>query len=547
MNTEKKETQEALNEEIKSGVSPNSKEETPTISKEVAKEGESSASVIASATSPPDDVRLPPITFFVLVCGVCLANFVVALDTNIITTALPSITSTFGTIQQVGWYGSAYMLAMSAVQPSFGRCYTIFSVKPVFCVAIAAFELGSVLCAAANSSAMFVAGRAVAGAGAAGVFAESMTIITRTVPLEARSFYIAIVSSMFGISSILGPTVGGALTDGASWRMCFWINLPIGAVAIATVLIFFRSELSPGNDTSGSRLTILDRILDLDILGALLIIGGVSALFMALEWGGSVYRWSDSRQFLRGERATIPGRVISRRSVLSCYIFAFMINVGAYVHMYYMPIYFQAVKGKSATTSGLLLVPYLVSNIAMSLLTSLLIMKVGCVSPFMIVGAACFTIGSGLLVTLRVDTSFAKSIGYQILTGGGAGLSVQVPFVAVQALLDPSDAQIGVGLAIFANSLGGAMSTSIAQNIFSNSLARNLARDIPTINPEQIINTGVTELRRTIPVDSIVSVLEAYVSSIDDSFILPVSVGGFAFLASLFVEWKSIKPAKQPS
>ncbi|XP_014554348.1 hypothetical protein COCVIDRAFT_39781 [Bipolaris victoriae FI3] len=509
-----------------------------------------------------DVVRLPRITFFVLICGVCLANFVVALDTNIIATALPSITSTFGTIQQVGWYGSAYMLAISAVQPSFGRCYTVFSVKPVFCVAIATFELGSVLCAAADSSAMFIAGRAVAGAGAAGVFAGSMTIVTRTVPLETRSFYIAIVSSMFGISSILGPTVGGALTDGVSWRMCFWVNLPIGAIVIATVLIFFRSEVSPMDEDSGTKVTILDRILDLDILGALLIVGGVSALFMALEWGGSVYPWSDSRvwgclltfslvllafsvqQFLRGERATMPSRVISHRSVLACYIFAFMLNVGAYVHMYYMPIYFQAVKGKSATTSGVLLVPYLVSNITMSLFTSLLIAKVGYVSPFMITSAACFTIGSGILFTLRVDTSLAQSIGYQILAGGSAGLAVQVPFVAVQALLDPSDAQIGVGLAIFANSLGGAMSTSIAQNIFSNSLARNLAQYAPGIDPQQIINTGVTELRQKFPVNSMAGILEAYVSSIDDSFILPISVGGVAFLASLFVEWKSIKPAK---
>lgn len=212
--------------------------------------------------------------------------------------------------------------------------------------------------------------------------------------------------------------------------------------------------------------------------------------------------------------------------------------------MYYMPIYFQAVKGKSATTSGVLLVPYLVSNITMSLFTSLLIVKVGYVSPFMITSAACFTIGSGILFTLRVDTSLAQSIGYQILAGGSAGLAVQVPFVAVQALLDPSDAQIGVGLAIFANSLGGAMSTSIAQNIFSNSLARNLAQYAPGIDPQQIINTGVTELRQKFPVNSMAGILEAYVSSIDDSFILPISVGGVAFLASLFVEWKSIKPAK---
>lgn len=241
---------EALNKDVESGVPSNKMEETTITLEEIAKERKSSVSIASSATCPPDVVRLPRITFFVLICGVCLANFVVALDTNIIATALPSITSTFGTIQQVGWYGSAYMLAISAVQPSFGRCYTVFSVKPVFCVAIATFELGSVLCAAADSSAMFIAGRAVAGAGAAGVFAGSMTIVTRTVPLETRSFYIAIVSSMFGISSILGPTVGGALTDGVSWRMCFWVcisNPPswlVTCVLKHNLRLIFQLELS---------------------------------------------------------------------------------------------------------------------------------------------------------------------------------------------------------------------------------------------------------------------------------------------------------------
>lgn len=158
----------------------------------------------------------------ILTFGLCLATFVVALDNTIIATAIPKITTVFNSLNDVGWYGSSYLLTTTSLQPSFGKIYTYFNVKWTYILALAIFELGSVLCAAATSSTMLIVGRAVAGAGAAGLFSGGMTIIAYSVPLRKRPIYIGFLSSMFGISSVIGPILGGAFTDRLTWRWCFW-------------------------------------------------------------------------------------------------------------------------------------------------------------------------------------------------------------------------------------------------------------------------------------------------------------------------------------
>jgi hypothetical protein len=167
----------------------------------------------------PKGLQLALLTF-----GLCMATFVVALDNTIIATAIPKITTVFNSLEDVGWYGSSYLLTTTALQPSFGRIYTYFDVKWTYCIAIGIFEIGSILCAAANSSVMLIVGRAVAGAGASALFSGGMTIVGYSVPMRRRPMFIAAVSSMFGISSVVGPLLGGAFTDRATWRWCFWVR-----------------------------------------------------------------------------------------------------------------------------------------------------------------------------------------------------------------------------------------------------------------------------------------------------------------------------------
>ncbi|TEY56427.1 hypothetical protein BOTCAL_0225g00070 [Botryotinia calthae] len=492
-----------------------------------------------------------------LTFGLCMATFTVALDNTIIATAIPKITSVFNSLDDVGWYGSSYLLTTTALQPSFGRIYTYFDVKWTYLFALVLFEIGSIICAAARNSVMLIVGRAVAGAGASALFSGGMTIVGFSVPLIKRPLYIAMLSSMFGISSVVGPLLGGALTDKASWRWCFWINLPFGAIAIGAVALFFKP---PPRKISG--MTVKQRILEIDLVGATFLMGAIISLLLALQWGGSKYPWSNSKvwgcllgfglliivfiiqQFRRGERATIPPRIFSQRTVLSACLFSCFMSMGLYTHIYYLPFYFQAVKGTTAEASGIRTIPYLGSVIVSSIFAGAGITVLGFYKPFMIFAGAVFTVGAGLMYTLQVGSSVGKWVGYQLICGIGAGMGVQIPFIAVQVVLNAKDMPSGNAIAIFFNSLGGAISISIAQNVFSNGLVKYVPQYAPEVSPAVIYAAGATHLRDVISPADLVGVLVAYCKALDEAFVLAIAVGAIATICACFVEWKSVKGKK---
>ncbi|KAI9699110.1 MAG: hypothetical protein M1836_003299 [Candelina mexicana] len=494
----------------------------------------------------------------ILTFGLCLALFVVALDNTIIATALPVITTRFNSLNDIGWYGSSYLLTTTSLQPSFGKVYTYFSVKWTFLSALVIFELGSIICAAATDSVMLIVGRAVAGAGAAALFSGGMTIIGFSVPIQRRPIYIALLSSMFGISSVIGPILGGALTDRASWRWCFWINLPFGVVALLTVFFFFKDPERKENS-----MTFKQKIKEIDLLGAFFLICSIVCLLLALQWGGSTYHWNDSRvygciigfglilaifiglQIKQGDRATIPTRIFLRQRTVftSCWYSAFL-SMGVYTHIYYLPFYFQAVKGTTAEGSGIRSIPYLVTITIASIIVGGSITTFGWYTPFMWFAAAIFTVGAAMLSTLKVDSSAGLWIGYQILAGTGAGSGIQIPFISTQAVLNSKDMPTGNALAIFFNSLGGAIAISVAQNIFSNTLIKQIPLLAPGVNTAAIIAAGATHVKEVTPPKSLAGVLQAYSVAVDRAFAMPIAVGGIAFIFSLFVEWKSVKGKK---
>ena len=242
----------------------------------------------------------------VLTFGLCMATFVVALDNTIIATAIPKITTVFDSLNDVGWYGSSYLLTTTSLQPSFGKVYTYFNIKWTYLSALLIFELGSIICAAAKNSVMLIVGRSIAGAGAAALFSGGMTIVGYSVALRKRALYISLLSSMFGISSVVGPLLGGVLTDKASWRWCFWINLPFGGVALFTVFFFFKNPERPHTG-----MTFREKISQIDLGGAFLLICGIVCLLLALQWGGTTYPWHDSK---------IWGCILGFGLIIACFI-----------------------------------------------------------------------------------------------------------------------------------------------------------------------------------------------------------------------------------
>ncbi|EJD06103.1 MFS general substrate transporter [Fomitiporia mediterranea MF3/22] len=498
----------------------------------------------------PSGVRLALLTL-----GLCLVIFVVSLDNTIIATAIPTITTKFNSLDDVGWYGSSYLLTTTSLQPTFGKIYTYFNVKWTYLSALVLFEVGSVICATSRNSTTLIVGRAIAGAGASALFSGGNTIIGFSVPLRKMPIYIAMLSGMFGIASVVGPILGGVLTDRASWRWCFWINLPFGGAAFLAVLLFFKP---PKRDVGN--LTLRQKLEKIDILGALFLICGIICLLLALQDGGTEYPWSEAKvwglllgfglqfvvflgiQVYRGDDATIPPRVfIRQRSIFCGSVFTFFLSMALYTHIYFLPFYFQAVLGTSAEGSGIRSIPYLVSITTSSLIVGALITKIGYYVPFLWIGSAVFTVGAGLLFTLRVSTITAKWIGYQILAGFGAGAGFQVPYLAVQAVLSSQDMPTGNAIIMFSNALGGAIAISVAQNIFTNTLLSSIPKHTTGIDPDLVVDTGATHLRDVIPTDQLQGVLVAYTYALDRAFILPIAVAGSAFFTSLFVEWNTVK------
>lgn len=314
---------------------PSEKQSSP----EVKKDATTTEEEVEDDSKYPSGTKLGLLTF-----GLAMATFVIALDNTIIATAIPRITTEFNALNDVGWYGSSYLLTTTSLQPSFGKVYTYFDVKWVYLSALMIFELGSILCAAATGSTMLIVGRAVAGAGAAALFSGGMTIVGYSVPLRKRAIYIAALSSMFGIASVVGPILGGALTDKASWRWCFWINLPFGAVALATVFFFFSNPPRRYTD-----MTVREKVRQIDILGAFFLIAAIVCLLLALQWGGTVHPWSSSKvwgcllgfgllilvfiglQVWLKDRATMPPRILcGQRTVGACAMFSAFLAMALY-------------------------------------------------------------------------------------------------------------------------------------------------------------------------------------------------------------------------
>ncbi|KAI1614547.1 DNA repair protein RAD50 [Exophiala viscosa] len=501
----------------------------------------------------PHGIKLALITL-----ALCLSVFLVALDNTIIATAIPKITDHFNSLGDVGWYGSAYLLTTCALQLFFGKLYTFYSIKYVYLTSIAIFEVGSAVCGAAPSSKALIVGRAIAGIGSAGIFSGAMVIIAYTVPLVKRPIYTGIIGAMYGIASIAGPLLGGAFTDGPGWRWCFYINLPLGAITLVVIFFFFQSP----NRAAETKMSWKTRAYQLDLGGTGLFIVDIVCCLLALQWGGSTYPWSDWRiilcltlfgvltvlfiilQFYMGDFATVPVRIIRQRNVAASAWFVFTLGGAFFLLVYWLPIWFQAIKGATAFKSGIMCLPMVLSLVVASLIGGGLTTAIGHYWPFYYLSVIFSAIGAGLLTTFMTDTGHSMWIGYQVIYGLGVGFGMQQALVAVQATLPLKDIPTGTALVMFMQTFGGALFVSVAQNVFNNRLISTLPKYAPGIDPSIIVNVGATSLRNEIPAKYLQGVLFAYNLALTNTWYISVAMCCLQLIGAIFVEWKSVKGMK---
>ncbi|KAL8781664.1 MAG: hypothetical protein Q9213_005906 [Squamulea squamosa] len=489
----------------------------------------------------------------IVMLALYLAMYLVALDRTIISTAVPTITDEFNSLGDVGWYGSAYLLTACSLQLQFGRIFTLYHTKYVFLAAIGTFEIGSAICGAAPNSASFIIGRAIAGAGNAGVFSGVIVIMIPLLPLRKRPAYQATIGAIWGISSITGPLIGGALANNVSWRWCFYINLPIGAVAVL-IIIFFVDIPSP----EGAASTRMEKVKKLDPLGNLFFLPAMVCLLLAVQWGGSRYDWSNGRivallvlfgvliviwfgtQIHAKGNATLPLHILRQRSVAAAAFYSLCLGAIMMVWIYFLPIYFQAISGSSAIRSGIQMLPLVISLVVGNILAGSLVTAIGYYTPFLILSSCLMSIGAGLCSTFGVHTGAPYWIGYQIIVGWGIGCGMQQSSTAAQRVLDKDNAPIGVSLMFFGQSLGGVISLSAAQNVLSNNLIANLSA-FPNIDPRTIVETGATALRSIFSPSDLPEVLLAYSKAIKQVFYIALGISSASIFAGLSMEWRSVK------
>ncbi|KAJ7197953.1 major facilitator superfamily domain-containing protein [Mycena pura] len=478
--------------------------------------------------------------------ALCLSVFLFALDNTIIATAIPHITDQFQSLDDVGWYGSACVFSTASTQLLFGKfqskpnpllfvpaCpnltkfYTFLPVKWVFVTAITIFEIGSAVCGTAPSSDALIVGRAIAGLGSAGIFTGALLIVVHAVPLGKLPIYTGLIGSMYGIASVAGPLMGGAFTDKLSWRWCFYINLPIGAVTLVVIIFLFKM---PHSDVKNTPASFMGRVKSFDPLGTLFLIPATVSLLLALQWGGSKYAWGSGRiiallvvfgvlififiaiQFWKQDEATIPPRILKQRSIWSGAFYSFCLSAVFFILSFYYTysIWFQAIHGVSAVHSGIDNLPLILSLVVGSLLAGGLITRIGYYTPFMIAGSVVAAVGTGLISTFTTTSNHTRWIPFQVICGLGVGIGQQQPLLAAQTVLDQRDVPTGTSIMMFGTTIGGAIFISIGQNVFTNKLLAGLGAHVPDIDPAIVLSTGATSLKSAIPANFVPGVLLAY-------------------------------------
>ncbi|KAK4665413.1 hypothetical protein QC763_401570 [Podospora pseudopauciseta] len=491
-----------------------------------------------------------------VVSCMCLACFLMLIDTMVVSTAIPRITDEFNSLADIGWYATAYQFGSAAPQPLSGKVFAHFNNRFSFLAFFLIFELGSALCGAAVSSTMLIVGRAIAGVGAAGIINGALIIISCSVPMEKRPGLIGIVMGFNQLGLVIGPLIGGAFTSYSTWRWCFYINLPIGALVVLALFLFPVPEQS-AKPPAMKVLVKLHKYLDL--VGFCLFAPAVLQLILALSFGGVTYPWNSSQviglfcgaaaTFLvwllwnrhKGPDALLPPAMLARTAVWTSGLYQAFLMAAVYGAIFFLPIYFQAINNASPLLSGVYLLPTILPQLLMAASSGALIMAIGYVIPLATMSTVLLSVASGLYSLLRPGSPTGWWVGFQVLAGVGSGLGLQVAIIAIQAVVTGEELSSAMAFIVFTQSLGPAIVLTLCQLIFYSSLRVEIPREAPNADTEAVIAAGATGFRAIVPPDVLPGVLEAYANSINKVFYLVAAIAASCGLVLWGMGWKDLR------
>ncbi|PYH94464.1 MFS general substrate transporter [Aspergillus ellipticus CBS 707.79] len=464
---------------------------------------------------------LPMRQLLVVFSGLSVAMLCSMLDQTIVSTALPTLGAVFHDADIASWTGTAYMLTSTACQPLYGRLSDIFGRKTVLVFALAVFLIGSVLCGVSRSMTMLIVTRAVAGIGGGGILTTVTIVVSDVVSLKERGKYQGIIGVVVSAGTAIGPIVGGVFTEKVSWRWCFFITVPLSAVALIIVAFALPFKKVDGD--------AMEKIKKMDGWGCLISFVASIAILLPISWAGTMYSWSSAAVLVPlilgialigvfivvevkvARIPLIPLHMFRNTHVSICILTSFLTGFTTFVNLYYLPQFYQVVQNDSALRSGIMILPLVISQIVTSFSSGFLVSKFECYRINLIVGYGLWTIASGLFTTVTISTPAWKLVIFQLLTGLGSGQTLQITLVAIQAALKRSEMAVITGarnyLRMMGSTLAIAASSAIVGNIvrsklsaldFSSSLVSEIIAD-----PTKIRSMALSATQET-------SALEAY-------------------------------------
>ncbi|ODN80391.1 hypothetical protein L202_02642 [Cryptococcus amylolentus CBS 6039] len=508
-----------------------------------------------SGTHAPLD--LPKWRFWAVFLSLMISIFLFALDQLIVATAIPKITSEFDSLSQLTWLASGFFLTLLSFNLLYAQWMNIFPSKHVIVFAVFIFEMGSLVCGVAPNMNVLIFGRAFAGLGASGIFSGGMVIIAELTPLHSRAQYFALFGVCFAIASVVGPLVGGAFADHVSWRWCFYINLPLGGVAIAA-LLFFQPTVPPlgrADSYKGYSKDMLKKVLKCDWVGVCISMAWAVCFILFTQWGGVTRDWNSPSvivtivfsavlppvfcvyEWYMKDLAYFRIRLLARRNVAGASIVSFCVFGLFMILVYYLSLTFQAVHNISATGAGVRLLPLILVQVVTLIISSRIIPKIGRFKPVVALGPVFLSIASGLFYSIDYSTPLANLYGYQVILGVGIGCCLQNVMIAVQHDLkkEPWLISLGTGMVVFVGFAGRIVALSMGGSVFENMLQRHIASSVPTLDPSLLaaVINDASAVWTVVPDDLRVPVLEAYTKTLSQVFVIGLPLSLIAFGGAL--------------